>query len=131
MDHLFIKASRLGSSRKVIAWSKLGTGCHGGRNWQMSAAERGEFEFCISHGKASTVGAGGQFEYRVYERIGEVNYPYAVVRPTIEAVRAQYPSACRVVNLETGMESALCDTLEHALDIVHKGKRKELKGAFQ
>ena len=127
---LFLKVSRLGKPRRVLAWVELRGSGLGPSGIRMSEAESGEFEYAMNRGKFSTVGAGGQYQYSVLDRLADIRYPYAIVRPTSDEVRKQYPDTCRVVNVKTGDESMLCHNLDAALDIIASALAKNLRGSF-
>lgn len=131
MSKLFMKTSRHGDHR-TFAWLKSAPGhpVLGPFTARQSVAESGEFDFLLERGRASGVGAGGGFEYRIYDLAAETQFPYAIVYPTIPSVRETFPHACRLVNLRTGEESALCDTLEHAQASLALALQGRLKGSF-
>jgi hypothetical protein len=131
MSKLFMKTSRLGD-RRTFAWleSRAGQPVLGPFTARQSVAEAGEFDFLTERGRSSGLGAGGQFEYRIYDLAEPPHFPYAIVYPTIASVREQFPAACRLVNLRTGEESALCDSLDHARATLKAALSKQLKGSF-
>lgn len=131
--HLFMKVDRLPTPHhKVFAWDTVayGTPSLDPRRVRMNIAEMGEFGFLMERNQHTCIGAGGMYEYRVYELVEAPAFPYAIVYPTITAVRVQYPRACRLVNMRTGQESALCDSLDHAHQTCKKGRTGKLLGAF-
>lgn len=131
MSKLFMKTSRHGD-RRTFAWLRSGPGepCIGPSGARQTISETGEFDFLTERGMSSGIGAGGQYEYRVYDLADDVQFPFAIVYPTIASVREQYPKACRLVNLKTGEESALCDNLDHARGIRGAAVARQLKGSF-
>lgn len=129
---LFLKVSRIGlpHTRRVFAWTSLRSRGLGAMGVMMSEAEASEFEFAMERNAASVTGAGGQYDYKVYDRIGEPQGSYAVVKPTVQAVIDQYPNACRVVNMRTGQESGLCLNPAEATEIAALAAAGKLKGSF-
>lgn len=139
MEHLFMKVTVNPRNRhevtRVLSWLTAEPNAKSVSRGSvaMAAAEAGEFEFLVERGKSVGYGAGGTTtEYRVYERLAPVAGKYAIVRPTLKSVREKYPDACRIVNLDTGEESALSDRLENAqrsVDMLVAGKAKGSFGA--
>lgn len=130
---LYLKLSRIGlaHTRRMFAWTSLRSRGLGPFGVLMSEAEASEFEYAVEHGKHSVIGAGGQYEYRVYDRADVAEqFPYIVVYPDSPAVREQYPESCRVVNLKTGAESSLCHNLQAALDTIAEALAGRLRGSF-
>ena len=131
MPKLYLKVGRV--SPRTFSWTSPNAGAVGidKHRYRMSEAEAGEFSFIEGHpGKNSTLGAGGAYEYRVYETLGDPMWPYAIVLPWSTAVREQYPDACRLVDMSTGRESALYDNREGALNVAALAKAGKLKGSF-
>lgn len=132
MGILCLKVGRLGRDVRVLSWidRAMGTRGLGPLGVHLSEAEAGEFDFLVEHGKDKGTGAGGQFEYRVYETLETPEWPYAIVRPHVEAVRRQYPDACRIVNMKTGEESALSEDITSATTTVRMLREGKGRGSF-
>ena len=130
--HLFLKVERFSSRPRVIAWNELTHRARslGPRVFNMTYSEAGEFEYLRDHAKDKCVGAGGQFEYRSYALVVPPAYPYAIVYPASAAVQAQYPEACRLVDLRTAEESALFENRDAAIAAMNHAVTGRLKGPF-
>lgn len=71
-----------------------------------------------------------QAEYRVYELLEPPTEGFAIVKPHLHSVRSQYPEACRVVNLRTGVESQLCRNQEEAREVLQHVVEGTCLGSF-
>lgn len=131
MSKLFMKVGRIGNPRTFV-WvtalaNAIGIDLH---RYRMTESESSEFHFLLNRDQHTALGAGGQYEYRVYETVEAPVWPFAIVWPDSKAVREQYPHACRVVDMSTGRESALTDNLEHARGVIEHARAGKLKGSF-
>jgi hypothetical protein len=132
MPHLFLKIERFTRNKRCIAWTSVSHGARseGQRVYNMSYSEAGEFAYLLERNKRDCVGAGGQYEYRMYVLAEAAVYPYAIAYPDLPAVREKYPEACRIINMKTGEESSLADTLAHAKETVTLAMMGKLVGSF-
>lgn len=129
--HLFLKINRTSRSPNVFAWATLRAKVLGPGHAIMSEAEAGEFEFLMERRQHSCIGAGGQFEYRVYELADyDVKFPFAIIKPVLPAIRERWPDACRLINIRTLEESMLTTDLAEAQAIQQNVLSGRAMGSF-
>ncbi|MFY2658656.1 hypothetical protein ACOTC5_32125 [Achromobacter xylosoxidans] len=73
---------------------------------------------------------GGDIEYRAYTLLAPIEGGYALVEPNLRSVRECYPEACRVVNINTGVETQLCIHQTEGLALLHAAATGETVDAF-
>lgn len=77
-----------------------------------------------------TLSVAGQVEYRAYTLLAGVENGYALVEPNLDSVRRAYPGVCRVVNINSGVETQLCSHLQEGLALLHAAAAGETVDAF-
>lgn len=130
-EKLYLKVGRL-PGMPTYAWFKAidGERSIGNKSYAMQLVEAAEFSYAAVHPNRSVLGAGGSFEYRAYDLLAEPRGNYAVVRPLSVKLWAENREYCRVVNLTSGKESALFDSLANAQEVQRMAEADELKGSF-
>lgn len=134
---LYMKVGRI-INTPTYAWLNAVAGERAiGRNpATMRQAEAEDFSYAEKQPDRTTLGAGGVYEYRAYDLLGDVKEGYAIVRPTSAKMRMaqDFPDMCsdlcRVVNINTGVESSLCNNLVEALELQRMAAAGELLGSF-